>query len=61
MVDKVLELCFRSIVQHLAGDKELSDEYKELALEEYQDIKCMARLEEHVPKQVKRKLYEMVS
>lgn len=33
MTDKVVELLYRSIIQHLAGDKEKSNEYTEKAIE----------------------------
>lgn len=33
MTDKVVELLYRSIIQHLAGDKEKSKEYTEKAIE----------------------------
>ena len=32
MTDKVVELLYRSIIQHLAGDKEKSKEYTERAM-----------------------------
>lgn len=60
-MDKLIELCFRSIVRDLNGEKHLAREYKELALEEHYNIKCISRAEDHVPGRTKRKLYEMVS
>lgn len=60
-LNKVLELSFRSIIRILNGDKELSKEYAELALEAHYDAKCLHKVGDHVTKQDKRKLYEMVS
>jgi hypothetical protein len=60
-VDKVLELCLRSIIRHISGDMELSKEYQELALEIDFDTKCICRIEDHISKNTKRNLYEMVS
>lgn len=60
-MDKVLELCFRSIIRDINGDMKLSRKYKELALEIHYDINCIARVEDHVPRQTKIKLYELVS
>lgn len=60
-LNKILELSYRSIIRILNGDKELSKEYAELALEAHYDANCLHRIEDHVTKQEKRKMYEMVS
>lgn len=57
----MLELYLRGIVRYLSGDKELSKEYEDMALELHFDNNCIYRVEDNVPKQIKRKLYEMVS
>lgn len=36
-MDKLIQLCFRSIVSLVNGDKELSKQYAELAMEEYKE------------------------
>lgn len=36
-LDKLIQLCFRSIVSLVNGDKELSKQYAELAMEEYKE------------------------
>lgn len=60
-MDKVLEFSFRSIIRNINGDTELSKEYEELALEAHYDTKCLHKVEDHVPKKVRRKLYQMVN
>ena len=60
-MDKLIQLCLRSIVSNLNGDIELSEQYKELALDLYFDSSCITRVEDHVDRKMKRKLYEMVS
>lgn len=60
-MDKVLELCFRSVIRHLSGDKDLSKKYRDLALDEYDDHENIARVEDYVDRKTKRKLYEMGS
>ena len=64
-MNKVLEFSFRSIICFINGDKEKAADYKNIALsiyeeDEYKD-NCICKIEDHVPKQLKRKLYEMVS
>ena len=60
-MDKLIQLCTRSIIQLVNGNMELSGEYKELALHEYDNHKNIFRVEDHVPRNTKKKLYEMVS
>ena len=80
-MDKLIQLCFRSIIREVNGDKDISKRYRELAMEEYKEhedtIKAMyrsrkhkgkrhrdkyiSRVEDHIPKQTKKRLYEMVS
>ncbi|WFA10359.1 hypothetical protein [Tissierella sp. Yu-01] len=60
-MDKQIQLCARSIVSILNGDIELSKVYQELALEEYDKNNSIAKVEDHVPRNIKRKLYELVS
>lgn len=60
-MDKLIQLCTRSIIQLVNGNMELSGEYKELALQEYDNHKNAFKVEDHVPRNTKKKLYEMVS
>ena len=36
-LDKLIQLCFRSIIREVNGDKDISKQYKELAMEEYKE------------------------
>ncbi|MCQ4925297.1 hypothetical protein NE686_19490 [Tissierella carlieri] len=36
-MDKLIQLCFRSIIREVNGDKDISKQYKELAMEEYKE------------------------
>ncbi|MBU5256832.1 hypothetical protein [Tissierella praeacuta] len=88
-MDKLIQLCFRSIIRQVNGDKDISEQYKDLAMEEYKEHedtiklryenkshknhenktykskryknKCTYRVEDIIPRKVKKKLYEMVS
>jgi len=60
-VDKVLELCIRSIIRKINGDTELSKQYEELALEVHFDSKCIFSVEDNIDRRTKIKLYELVS
>ena len=60
-MDKQIQLCARSIIRHISGDKELAYQYAELASEVDFDTMCICRVEDHISKHEKKKLYEMVS
>ncbi|CAK7080306.1 hypothetical protein [Tissierella sp.] len=82
-MDKLIQLCFRSIIREVNGDKDISKQYAELAMEEYIEhedtIKAIFennhkehkgkthrdkyayRIEDVIPRKVKKRLYEMVS
>lgn len=64
-MDKLLELSLRSIVCILNGEETKADDYKNKALEIYEKRnkrhKHSFKIEDHVPKVVKNKLYELVS
>lgn len=83
-LDKLIQLCFRSIIREVSGNKDISEQYKQLAMEEYKEHedsikaifenekpnkyknknnnnKYIGKVEDVIPKQVKKKLYEMVS
>ncbi len=56
-----IEYCARAIVQYLAGDIKLFNEYQNKATEAYEKETSICTVGEMIPVQVKRKLYEMVS
>ena len=60
-MDKLIQFSARSIIQLVNGDTELARQYKELALLEYDKSKNTFKVEDHVPRTTKIKLYEMVS
>lgn len=64
-LDKLLELSFRSIICILNGEGIKANIYKNKALEVYEEInfrdKCIYKIEDHIPKHIKNKVYEMVS
>lgn len=80
-MDKLIQLCFRSIIREVNGDKDISNQYTELAMKEYKENedtikviyeskdhkgkkhkdKYTYRVEDIIPRKVKKKLYEMVS
>lgn len=60
-MDKLIQLCTQSIIQLVAGNTVSAKQYEELAMDEYMDINGIARVEDYVPRQIKKKLYEMVS
>jgi hypothetical protein len=62
-LDKVLELCLRSIVCFLNEEEHKAKTYKNKALELHNKVtfeeECVFKVEERIPKQVKKKLYEI--
>ena len=58
-MDKLIELCFRSIIRQVNGDKDISKQYKKLAMEEYKEhediIKTMYENKEHKGKKYRDK------
>lgn len=64
-MDKLLELSLRSIIQFINNDETRANVYKAEAIDIYKDInfrdKCIYKVEDHVPKVIKNKLYELVS
>lgn len=64
-MDKLIELSFRSIIQFMNGNEIQANSYKAKAMIIYDEIKfkdkCIYKIEDHVPKVVKNKLYELVS
>lgn len=55
-----IEYCVRAVIQHLNGDIKLFQKYRNKAIEIYEQEQCMCSIGEMIPRQVKRKLYEMV-
>lgn len=64
-MDKVLQLSLRSIVCLLNEDKEKAKTYKNEALELFSNTtskdKYTYKVEEKIPSNIRKKLYEMVS
>lgn len=64
-MDKVLELSFRSIICILNGEETKANIYKSKALELHEKMiykdKCIYKIEDHIPKHIRNKVYEMVS
>lgn len=56
-----MKYCARAIIQHLNGNAKLFEEYRDKAIEIYEEEKNIATIGEMIPRQTKRKLYEMVS
>lgn len=56
-LDKLIQLCFRSIIREVNGDKELSKQYEQLAMEEYKEhedtIKAIYKNKNHKSKRSK--------
>ena len=64
-MDKLLELCFRSIVRNINEDHQVANIYKSQALKMHKEIEfeesCRYPIANIVPEDTKIKLYEMVS
>ena len=64
-LDKLIELSLRSIICILNNDEIKADDYKNKALKLYEKrqdrYKYNLKVEDHVSKAVKNKLYELVS
>ncbi|MBU5437616.1 hypothetical protein KQI42_06335 [Tissierella sp. MSJ-40] len=62
-MDKVLELCLRSIIRNLNQEYHIAEIYKSQALELHNKVtfeeKCVFKVEERISNQVKKKLYEI--
>ncbi|NLY44753.1 MAG: hypothetical protein GX053_02000 [Tissierella sp.] len=55
-MDKLIQLCTRSIIQLVNGNMELSGQYKELALHEYDNHKNVFRVEDQCTSANKEKI-----
>lgn len=64
-MDKILELCLRSIIRNINNDHITANIYKNQAMQLHKKIefknKCKYPVEITVPEDIKNKLYEMVS
>lgn len=58
---KAIEYCARAVIQHLNGNFELFEKYRDKAIELYEKESSIATIGEIIPATTKRKLYEMVS
>jgi hypothetical protein len=59
----VLELCLRSVIRNLNQEQHMAEIYKSQALELHKEVtfeeKRVFRVEERIPKNVRKKLYEI--
>lgn len=55
-----IKYCARAIVRHLSGDVKLFEEYRNKAIEIYQEERNMCSIEEMIPGSTKEKLYQVV-
>lgn len=64
-MDKLIELCFRSIVRKVNNDHMTANIYKNQAMQLHKEIEfeesCRYPVEHMVSRDIKKKLYEMVS
>lgn len=60
-MDKLDKYIFKSVINYLDGDMELFNNYKNKAIEIYEEEKNIITIEELLPRKVKHQLYEMVS
>lgn len=58
---EVERYCARAIIRHLNGDKRLFYTYVYKAMKIYENEKCIATVGELIDKDIKSKLYKMVS
>lgn len=58
-MNKVVQLCYRSIIQHIAGDIEKARRYKETALDEYEKQGSIISIGEIISEDVQEKLYKL--
>lgn len=56
-----IEYCARAVIRHLNGDFKLFEKYRDKAIEMHENELCLCSIGEIIPRQIKRKLYEMVS
>lgn len=60
MDNQVLELCLRSIVRSLNGDKKLSKVYKDQAMDLQFNEGCLYKIKDILCHETKEKLYKLV-
>ena len=58
---EAIEHCARAVVQYLSGDMNLFQKYTDIAMEICEEERCICSIGEMIPKQTRKKLYEMVS
>lgn len=56
-----IEYCARGIVAYLNGNIKLFEEYRNKAIEMYEEEKYMVSIGEMIPARTKEKLYKLVS
>lgn len=56
-----IEYCARAIIRHLNGDLKLFEEYRDKAIEIYEEENNICSIEEMIPGSTKEKLYKLVN
>lgn len=56
-----IEYCARAIIQYLDGNVKLFEEYRDKAIEIYEEEKNICSIEEMIPDGTKKKLYKLVN
>lgn len=57
---KAIELYYRGIIRFINGETDISGKYEKQAKEVIYDSRCICRVEEHLTRKEKDKLYEIV-
>ena len=58
---KAMEYCARAVIRHLNGDIGLFKKYRDKAITIYEEEKNIVTIGDVIPREIKIKLYEMVS
>lgn len=56
-----MKYCARAIIQHLNGNAKLFEEYRDKAIEIYEEENNICSIEEMIPGSTKEKLYKLVN
>ena len=57
----ILEYCTKAVIQHLHGDMYLFEQYRDMAIQAYDERKYIAKIADVIPGEIKQELYRMVS
>lgn len=56
-----IEYCARAIIRHLNGDLKLFEEYRDKAIQTYEEEQCVCSIGEMISDKTKEKLYKLVN